>query len=139
MSESSQRRRPRWYENTDDGGQSSNPSAPVDPTAPPESYQRGNRRYEPEQNYNSWQDYGPYGQRAANRAQTSATAALILGGVGVFTLPIILGPLAIWQANRARAGGEPATAGLILGWITTIYGAFWVIVVPLGLISFLLW
>jgi len=53
-----------------------------------------------------------------------AVASLVLGIVGLFACQIILGPLAIWQASKARyamtsdpsLGGEGlATAGKILG------------------------
>lgn len=50
-------------------------------------------------------------------ADRDATTALILGLVGLFTLPLILGPLAIYFATRARRAGAQATPGLVLGWV----------------------
>lgn len=77
--------------------------------------------------------YGGYGygygemdhvhQMRAAEAQSAATAALILGIVGLFTLPIILGPLALWQASKARRLGHEGGAGWVLGWICTLWGA----------------
>lgn len=72
------------------------------------------------------------------RAQQHATIAIVLGLVGLFTLPIILGPLAIWQASKARSLGGQATAGLVLGWIALIWGfsgwLFFVFFVMLGVV-----
>lgn len=56
------------------------------------------------------------------RAQQHATTAVVLGIIGLFTLPVILGPLAIWQASKARSLGHQATAGLVLGWIALLWG-----------------
>ncbi len=55
--------------------------------------------------------------------EKAAQLSLIFGLVGLFVAGIILGPLAIWQANKAEKLGVPATAGKVLGWITTVlYG-----------------
>lgn len=58
----------------------------------------------------------------ADRAQSAATAALVLSIIGFFTMPFVLGPLAIWQASKARRLGHAATAGWVLGWICTLWG-----------------
>lgn len=69
------------------------------------------------------------------RAQSAATAALVLAIVGFFTAPFILGPLAIWQAGRARSLGHDAGAGWALGWICTLWG---IAVIALPFLFFLL-
>lgn len=71
----------------------------------------------------------------AHRAQSAATVALVLSIIGFFTMPFILGPLAIWQASRARRLGHAATAGWALGWICTLWG---VAVIALPILFFLL-
>ncbi len=55
------------------------------------------------------------------KARGHHTAALVLAIIGFFTVPIILGPLAIWQATKARNLGHPGVAGLVLGWIVVIW------------------
>lgn len=71
----------------------------------------------------------------ADRAQSAATAALVLSIIGFFTAPFVLGPLAIWQASRARRLGHESTPGLVLGWICTLWG---VAVIALPILFFLL-
>lgn len=58
----------------------------------------------------------------STEGQSKAKTALILGIVGLFIFGIILGPLAIVQANKAEALGVKATGGKVLGWIDTIFG-----------------
>lgn len=73
------------------------------------------------------------------QAQQYATTAVILGIVGLFTLPVLLGPLAIWQASKARSLGNQATAGLVLGWIALIWGfTGWLMLMLFMLIGFVL-
>lgn len=69
------------------------------------------------------------------QAQSAATAALVLAIVGLFTAPFIMGPLAIWQASRARRLGHDAGAGWVLGWICTLWG---LAVIALPFLFFLL-
>ena len=69
------------------------------------------------------------------RAQSAATAALVLAIVGFFTVPFILGPLAIWQASKARSLGHDAGAGWVLGWVCTLWG---IAVIALPFLFFLL-
>lgn len=71
----------------------------------------------------------------ADRAQSAATAALVLSIIGFFTAPFVLGPLAICQASRARRLGHESTPGLVLGWICTLWG---VAVIALPILFFLL-
>jgi hypothetical protein len=61
---------------------------------------------------------------ATPQAQTQAQTALILGIVGVVVtiVGVILGPIALSQAGKAERGGADATAGRVLGWISTILG-----------------
>lgn len=71
------------------------------------------------------------------RGQQHANTAIVLGLIGLFTLPVILGPLAIWQASKARSLGSQATGGMVLGWIALIWGfsgwLFFVFSIMLGL------
>ncbi|WP_104179654.1 hypothetical protein [Arthrobacter sp. B0490] len=55
-------------------------------------------------------------------AGQARTASLVLGIIGIFFLGIILGPLAIMQANKAERLGERSSAGRVLGWIATALG-----------------
>lgn len=55
-------------------------------------------------------------------ASKAKTTSLVLGIIGLFLLGIILGPIAIMQANKAERLGERATAGKVLGYICTIFG-----------------
>ena len=55
-------------------------------------------------------------------AGKARTTSLVLGIIGIFFLGIILGPLAIMQANKAERLGERSSAGRVLGWIATIFG-----------------
>ncbi len=55
-------------------------------------------------------------------AGKARTTSLVLGIVGIFFLGIVLGPLAIMQANTAERLGERSSAGRVLGWIATIFG-----------------
>jgi uncharacterized Tic20 family protein len=73
------------------------------------------------------------------RTAPGATLALVFGILGVIIFAIIFGPLAIWQATKARkaikedpelGGGGRATAGLVLGILAIV---FWIV----GLLIFL--
>ncbi|WP_150461574.1 DUF4870 domain-containing protein [Nesterenkonia ebinurensis] len=55
------------------------------------------------------------------KARGHHTAAIVLAIIGFFTLPILLGPLAIWQASKARNLGHPGVAGMVLGWIVVVW------------------
>ncbi|MEG9249562.1 DUF4190 domain-containing protein [Arthrobacter sp. Soc17.1.1.1] len=72
---------------------------------------------------------------ASMEGEKAAQLSLILGIVGLFVAGIILGPLAIWQALKAERLGVPATAGKVLGWITTILYALAVLA---GIIFFVI-
>ncbi|MDQ0736325.1 hypothetical protein [Arthrobacter agilis] len=65
-----------------------------------------------------YQSYQP--SYEAMEGEKAAQLSLILGLVGLFVAGFVLGPLAIWQARKAERLGVPATAGKVLGWITTI-------------------
>jgi uncharacterized Tic20 family protein len=72
-----------------------------------------------------------YGYDATSQeANSAATMSLIFGILGVVLLPIVFGPLAIWQAKKAERLGKPATAGKVLGWIG-------VALVIIGVIAFI--
>ncbi len=55
-------------------------------------------------------------------AGKAKTTSLVFGIIGLFIFGIILGPLAIMQANKAERFGARATAGKVLGIICTIVG-----------------
>jgi uncharacterized Tic20 family protein len=59
-----------------------------------------------------------YGYDATSQeANSAATMSLVFGILAVVLLPIVFGPLAVWQAKKAERLGKPATAGKVLGWI----------------------
>jgi hypothetical protein len=60
-----------------------------------------------------------------------AETALLFGILGLFVLGFVFGPLAIINANKAERMGFPATAGKVLGWISSGLSA-------LGVVLFLL-
>lgn len=142
-----QRRRPSWY--SDDpgpsgGSQAESPQSPSPYQQPPSAAQAGGYGmgyprygYSPAAGYPSAYGYSPTqgysptpGTDELNRmhdiegqrAESASTAALVLSIIGFFTLPFVMGPLAIWQASKARRLGNPATAGWVLGWICTLWG-----------------
>ncbi|WP_052436650.1 DUF4190 domain-containing protein [Georgenia sp. SUBG003] len=55
---------------------------------------------------------------SSQEANSAATLSLVFGILGVVLLPIVFGPLALWQAKKAERLGKPATAGKVLGWIS---------------------
>ncbi|GAA4038910.1 hypothetical protein GCM10023063_25220 [Arthrobacter methylotrophus] len=59
----------------------------------------------------------------------------IFGVIGFFFLGIVFGPLAISNAKKAEALHHSATFGKVLGWIDTIAGIIWLLVVLLIVIS----
>ncbi|GAB3193048.1 hypothetical protein [Nesterenkonia suensis] len=70
-------------------------------------------------------------------AERDATVAMVLGIVGLFFLSIVLGPIAIGFAIRARRHGNRALAGLVLGWIALAIGVLTFVPLVLGM-TFLL-
>lgn len=46
-----------------------------------------------------------------------ARDAVLLGALGIFTLGVVFGPLALSQAKKAEAYGADATNGKVLAWI----------------------
>lgn len=87
--------------------------------------------------YTAGDAHHPLRQQELMQAQSWATPALVLGIVGLFTVPFILGPLALWQASKARRVGHDASAGWVLGWICTLWGAA-VLLAPLILVGLFL-
>ncbi|WP_344684838.1 MULTISPECIES: hypothetical protein [Actinomycetes] len=67
-------------------------------------------------------------------AERDASVSLALGIVGLFFLHIVLGPVAIGFAVRARRNGHRALPGLVLGWISLAIGVLTLIPVVLGLV-----
>jgi len=65
--------------------------------------------------------------------QSKAKIALVLGIIGLFLFGIILGPIAIVQANKAESLGAKATAGKVLGWIDTIFGILGIVLVLMNM------
>ena len=82
--------------------------------------------------HNAQQQYAPQAYYTQSPQQVEAEKAsqvsLICGILGLFFLGIILGPIAIVQANKAEKLGKAATAGKVLGWIDTIFGVIAIIV-----------
>lgn len=68
-------------------------------------------------------------------ASKAKTTSLVLGIFGLFFLGLILGPLAIIQANKAERLGERATAGKVLGYICTVFGIIGLILTVLRLLG----
>lgn len=64
-------------------------------------------------------------------AGKARTTSLVLGIIGLFIFGIILGPLAIMQANKAERLGARATAGKVLGMVCTIFGIISIILTVL--------
>jgi uncharacterized Tic20 family protein len=67
----------------------------------------------------------PFGQTQqlnhfSEEGSKAAQLSLIFGIVGLFVLGLLFGPLAILQAKKAERHNTPATAGKVLGWISTI-------------------
>jgi len=71
-----------------------------------------------------------------------AVASLVLGIIGLVLCGIVLGPLAIWQASSAKraisgdptyGGGGMATAGMVLGIISVVLSALWLVGFFVGL------
>lgn len=92
----------------------------------------GQAPYQPTQPYGGGYQQGMYqgGYQSSYQSiegEKAAQLSLILGIVGLFFAGIILGPMAIWQARKAENLGVPATAGKVLGWITTILYALGVL------------
>ena len=140
----STRRRPSWY----GGGGAEHPADPTygpppsaadadgygvpQPGYAPYGYgYSGYQRYSATPGYTPTPAYSPtpgadelermHGMQA-NQAQSAATASLVLAIIGFFTAPFILGPLALWQAAKARRLGHEATPGRVLAWICTLWG-----------------
>jgi uncharacterized Tic20 family protein len=76
-----------------------------------------------------------YGYDATSQeANSAATLSLVFGILGVLLLPIVFGPLALWQAKKAERLGKPATAGKVLGWIAIVLVIIGIVV---GIIFFI--
>lgn len=77
-----------------------------------------------QQNYpNQGPGYGFAGQsQNSAEGQKHAQLSLVFGIIGLFALGVVFGPLAIVQAGKAEKLHQPATAGKVLGWISTIFG-----------------
>lgn len=55
-----------------------------------------------------------------SEAQTLAKHSLIMAIIGFFIFGVILGPIALVKAYKARALGNPAKGAFIMSWVTTI-------------------
>lgn len=85
----------------------------------------------------------PYGSPVV-RTSGNATAALVLGIVGIFMCPLVASVPAIALGSSAKReirenpgmGGEGmATWGIALGWVGTAFGALGLLILLLGLAS----
>lgn len=74
----------------------------------------------------------PYAVQSDEGAK-KAKLSLILGIVGLFVFGIVLGPIAIVQANRAESLGAKATGGKVLGWIDLLFGLLGVVIVLMNM------
>lgn len=79
-------------------------------------------------------DYG-YVSGSSADGQSKAKSALIIGIIGLFVFGIILGPIAIVQANKAESLGTKATGGKVLGWIDLIFGLIGIVLIIMNLSS----
>jgi uncharacterized Tic20 family protein len=101
--------------------------SPYQPTQPQQS---------PQGQYGSYNTGGhtpvappAYGYDATpQEANSAATLSLVFGILAVVLLPIVFGPLAVWQAKKAERLGKPATAGKVLGWIGIVMAIIGVLV-----------
>jgi hypothetical protein len=57
--------------------------------------------------------------RAGDKAQQ---LSVVFGVLSFVTLPLLFGPLAIWQGNKAESFDRYGNAGRTLGWIATVLG-----------------
>lgn len=57
--------------------------------------------------------------------------SVIYGVIGFFFLGIVFGPLAISNAKKAESLHHSATLGKVLGWIDTLAGAVWLLILVL--------
>lgn len=81
-------------------------------------------QYQPQQGWNN-------ASAEIMQGQKHAQMSLVFGIIGLFFAGIVFGPLAIVQANKAERMLQAASAGKVLGWISTIFGI-------LGVIGFVL-
>lgn len=82
---------------------------------------------------------GPYQYPTMVRSNGKATAALVLGIIGIFICPIVCSVLAIIFGYSARneiaasggaqTGESYALAGIILGWVGLAIHAIWLTIV----------
>lgn len=80
----------------------------------------------------SYGNYGGYPQAPAGRVYNDegpklAKQSWIYGLVGFFIFGIILGPVAIHKARKAKALGADATLGFVLGIIDTVFAAIFIL------------
>jgi uncharacterized Tic20 family protein len=78
----------------------------------------------------------PFGQNqqmmhSSEEGAKAAQLSLIFGIVGLFALGLVFGPLALIQARKAERHNTPATAGKVLGWISTIWGLLVIVLLVL--------
>ncbi|GAB3849449.1 hypothetical protein [Nesterenkonia populi] len=84
--------------------------------------------------------YGQAPQGGEQPGQQNATLSLVFGILGILLLPIVFGPLAVWQASVARRAGNVSgvqTAGRVTGWIGVAFAAIAVLFVLLALVGFM--
>ncbi|WP_457949855.1 hypothetical protein ACTAQI_04645 [Pseudarthrobacter sp. alpha12b] len=94
------------------------------------SYSQGSGQQQPFQypNYPNVQQNNSLEHFQGSKFKEKAT---IFGVIGFFFLGIVFGPLAISNARKAEALHHSATLGKILGWIDTIAGVIWLLIVVL--------
>ena len=115
------------HESNREAGAPQNPYAQPDPGArpaqPPAAYQpptfgqqSGAAAYAPASSGTA------LSAEKTRKADTAVQLSLAFGILAMSWLPLIFGPLAIWQGNRAESMGRSGTVGRTLGWIATLLG-----------------
>jgi hypothetical protein len=67
----------------------------------------------------------PHQAEADQAARVSVICAIF--GFVFPVISLILGPIAISQANKAQRLGRNASIGKVLGWVVTLWGGLWLI------------
>ena len=83
-----------------------------------------------------WQ--GGYQFQGPPEAKQKSDLSMILGLIGLFFMPIILGPFGLYYAKQAEDLGGEAQAGKILGWVNVGLGIISVLFLGLFFFLFLL-
>lgn len=121
MSDNYEQRSPDFNKNPDPaGGQEQAGQNPYQAPQPQYGYpQQGYQQGYPQQGYNA---YPPQFQEK-NEGQKRVDLALILGILGFFFMPLILGVIALMVAKQGEELGADARIATIISWVDIIMGA----------------